>query len=88
MSYSFSVQASSKKEAVEKVAAELEKVVASQPPHEADKQAAKTTAETFIGLLRDPKDGESITVSMNGSLSWQETGVFTGANVSVSSWIA
>jgi hypothetical protein len=34
-------------------------------------------------VLRDPREGEQIGVSMSGALSWQESD-FTGASVNVS----
>lgn len=83
MSYSFSVRGATKSDASAAIATELVKVVGSQPVHEADKQAAQDTADRFIGLLRDPGDSEQVGVSVSGSLSWREPGVFTVANVSV-----
>ena len=88
MSYSFSVVAGSKDEAGVKVEAELGKVVASQPSHEFDRQAAQDAAEAFIDVLREPGEGERVGVSVSGSLSWQSADVFTGASVNVSAWIA
>lgn len=87
MSYSFSVRASTKDDAGVKVEAELATVVAGQPVHEADRQAAQDTAEAFIDVLRDPSDSEEIVVSVSGSLSWSEANVFTGAAVSVNAHI-
>lgn len=84
MSYSFSISADSKADARAKVRAELDKVVASQPVHAADKAAAEYAAEAFIGLLVAPVEGERICVSMHGSLSWRSEGVYIGANVGVS----
>jgi|HubBroStandDraft_1064217.scaffolds.fasta_scaffold328622_1 hypothetical protein len=88
MSYSFAIQADTKDEAGVKVEAELGKVVEGQPSHAFDRQAAQDAAEAFIDVLRDPKEGEYVGVSMSGSLSWQETNVFTGASVNVSAFIA
>lgn len=87
MSYSFSVTAASKDEAGVKVEAELAKVVELQPPHAADRQAAQDAAEAFIGLVREPGEGECITVSVCGSLTWQTDDVFTGASVSVHAYV-
>jgi len=88
MSYSFSIAADDKDGATTKVNAELGKVVVSQPYHAADKQAAADAAAAFIGVLRDPADSEAVSVSMSGSLSWQEEGSFTGASVNISAYIA
>jgi hypothetical protein len=88
MSYSFSITADTKDKAGVKVEAELAKVVNGQPSHESDRQAAQDAAERFIDVLRDLREGEHIGLSMSGSLSWQETGVFTGASVNISAYIA
>lgn len=87
MSYSFNVNAGSKDEAGTKIEAELAKVVASQPMHAADQQAAQNAAEAFIDVLREPGDGEGVGVSVSGSLSWQKEGAFIGASVNVSAWV-
>lgn len=88
MSYSFSVAADTKDEAGVKIEAELAKVVVAQPTHVADRQAAQDAAERFIDVLREPREGEHVVVSMSGSLSWQEAGVFVGASVNISAYIA
>jgi hypothetical protein len=87
MSYSFSIKADTKDDAGVKVEAELGKVVANQPSHAADRQAAQDAAEAFIDVVRDPAEGECIGVTMSGSLSWQADNVFTGASVNVSAWV-
>jgi hypothetical protein len=88
MSYSFVIKADTKREAADKVYSELGQVVVGQSAHSADKKAAHDAAEAFIGVLRDPKEGEYVGVSVSGSLSWQEADVFTGASVNVSAFIA
>ena len=87
MSYSFSITADTKDEAGVKVEAELGKVVASQPTHEFDRQAAQDAAEAFVDVLKEPSEGERIAVSVFGSLSWSATDVFTSANINVSARI-
>ena len=91
MSYSFSVRGLTKDEARAAVAAEFDKVVASQPDHAADRDAAQAAAGAFIAALRDVADGEYVGVSVSGSLSWQGTDephAYTGASVNVSAYIA
>lgn len=92
MSYSFSVSGASKADASAKVAAEFDKVVANQPPHAADKEAAVAAASAFIGLLREPTDSEQISVNVYGSLGWEgdysAPTAFRSGNVSVSVSIA
>lgn len=92
MSYSFAITGTSKADAVAKVAAEFDQVVANQPTHTADKEAAVTAAKSFINLLQEPRDGEHITVNMYGSLGWQQSDkpptAFLSGNVSVSASIA
>lgn len=87
MSYSFGFKAASKAEAKQKVAEELDKVVALQSVHAKDRDQAEATANAFIDVL-DDDDSKDVSVSMNGSLSGNWFGndltSFTGANVSVS----
>lgn len=70
MSYSFSVSADSKEDATGKIREQFDAVVVNQPSHAADKEAAVVAAQSLVRLLVDPKDGEEIYVSMNGSLGW------------------
>lgn len=88
MSYSFSIKADTKGGADAKVGIELEKIVAAQPAHIADRQAAADAARAFIDVLKDPGEDECVQVCMSGSLSWQDEGTFKGASVNVSAAIA
>ena len=84
MSYSFNVRAATKALALSAVIAKIDEVVVQQPIHAHDQEAAKAAAETFIGLVRDPGEGEEISVSVNGSVSsYGDTG-FVSAGVGVS----
>ena len=87
MSYSFGITAATKDEAGVKVEAELGKVVIAQPSHEADRQAAQDAAEAFIDVLKEPAEGEQITVYMSGSLQWTNDNVFVGASVNVNVYV-
>lgn len=82
MSYSFLVVGATKKEALEKATAELEKVAASQPIHEADQRQAESAIAAFIGVLNDDPTKE-VLVSCNGSISAQDGRVYS-ANISIS----
>lgn len=84
MSYSFSVTATSKVEAKEKIAAQFDTILASQPVHAADRSSAQAAAEAFVDVLRDPAENEQVAVTVNGYVSWQAEGEFTGASVGVS----
>lgn len=84
MSYSFNVTASSKVEAKEKVAAEFDTILASQPVHAADRASAQAAADAFVDLVKEPGEGEEIAVTVNGYVSWRDEGEFTGASVGVS----
>lgn len=86
MSYSFNVRAADKASARELVAAELAKVVASQPIHEHDIAQAQAAADAFIGLVGEV-DGLEISVSVNGSV-YTIDGVFRGAAVGVNVGLA
>ncbi len=72
MSYSFSVRASNKAEAKERVDAELAKVVESQAIHARDRAQAQHVAEAFIDLLVDDPERD-IDVNVHGSVSWRDT---------------
>lgn len=88
MSYSFHVRETSVENATSKVSEELDKVVAAQPIHTADRDAALKAVETFLSLLPGAP-GQDFYVSVSGSLGW--TGnlgtadqVITSASVNVS----
>ena len=81
MSYSFSVKASTKDEAKAAVAAEFNKVVATQPIHARDKAAALANASAVIDLLSDDVPaGYVIGVSCNGYVGWRENLRDDGSN--------
>lgn len=74
MSYSFSVQAPSKSEALVKVADELTKVVTNQPVHLADQQVAQGAAASFVDLLVTD-DAQDVAISVHGSIWTTDAGV-------------
>lgn len=85
MSYSFAIDADNKADAKTAVAAELAKVVETQPIHERDRAQAQAAADAFIDLLPD-SDSQGVHVSVHGSLGWtgpQEDPTITSSNVSV-----
>lgn len=84
MSYSFSVRAASKLQAKQLVAAEFDKVVASQPVHGTDKSQALAAAETFIDILPDD-ESQDVNVFVSGYLSgsWDKADLVSLSNVSV-----
>lgn len=86
MSYSFNVRAADKAAACAAVAAELEKVVASQPIHEHDVAQAQAAADAFIDLVGEVA-GLELSVSVNGSV-YTVDGVFRGASVGVNVGLA
>jgi len=90
MSYSFSVTASTKDEAKEKIAEQFAKVIEGQPSHAADKDNALAAAGAFIDLLTDVPADHHIAVSMHGSLGWNSDAPdkYTGAGVGVSAHFA
>lgn len=71
MSYSFTVTADTKAEATGKIREQFDAVVAAQPSHAADKEAAVIAAQTLVRLLAEPDHSNEIYVSMNGSLGWR-----------------
>lgn len=83
MSYSFSVTAATKAEAKEKIAAEFDRVLASQPVHAVDRDAAQAAAEAFVEMLGEPIEGQHIAVTVYGSVGWRGENDFTSASVGV-----
>lgn len=92
MSYSFNVQAPTKQAAIEALEPKFDEVVASQPIHATDREAAVAAATGIIGLCDKPGDGLQLSVSVNGWLQYSlpdpesddtEPSI-TGASVSVS----
>jgi hypothetical protein len=83
MSYSFTVRAATKTEALAKVAAELDKVVSAQPDHSVDRDKALAAATAFVEVLADDADRD-VVASVNGWLNWNGNVRFTGACVGVS----
>lgn len=81
MSYSFAVKGKTKDDAVNAVRVELEKVVAGQPIHAADRDQALAAAASFVSVLMDD-DQKDISVSVHGSVS-THNGVI-GASIGVS----
>ena len=79
MSYSFDVQAPTKAEAKAAIEAEFDKVLSSQPVHEADLPAARVAAAAFVEVLKDPTEAEQVKVRVNGWVSWRAEGEFYGA---------
>lgn len=84
MSYSFQVRAGTKAEAKQAVVSQFDAIVANQPVHEVDRDAAAAAATAFIDMLGEPQDGATVNVSVNGYLTWREEGDYTSANVTVS----
>lgn len=85
MSYSFSIAASTKADAARQIREQFDAVVATQPSHTADKEAAVVAAQTLVRLLAEPHEGDEIYVSMNGSLGWNHDvpEEFLHANVTI-----
>jgi hypothetical protein len=86
MSYSFSVSAKTKEEAILKAEAELSKVVADQPRHNDDKEQAMQTVKAITGLIAEPSEAGLVTIVVSGSLAWSDAGVYTSANISVQAY--
>ena len=88
MSYSFSVRGVNKEEAMERVAAVLDEVVAGQPIHARDREAALAAVSAFVNVL--PVDEtRDVSVYVSGSVSWtglspNESIMSAGVNVSAS----
>ncbi|QGZ56733.1 hypothetical protein [Paraburkholderia acidiphila] len=95
MSYAINFTAANKAEAKQRVVDEMATVVANQPCHVKDKDAAIGTAHTFIDMLVDD-DAMDVHVDMYGSVGYQWTELdpygqssdarFTAAGVNVSAY--
>jgi hypothetical protein len=90
MSFSFNVTGKTREDANAQVAAKLEEIVAAQDSHEVDADAVTETVDMYLDLI-EHNDGETISVSVSGSVGWEnvtEEGVarrrYTGAGVNVS----
>ena len=70
MSYSISVIDDTKADANRQIREQFDAVVAAQPSHAADKEAAVVAAQAFVRLLADPDEGQEIYLNMYGSLGW------------------
>lgn len=97
MSYSITLRAATVAAALALAASRFDaEVVASQPPHKADRDAALKNVEAALGTLsRVPGEGEQIVVQMHGSvggkLDWQGTDQasqeVTSCTIGASAWI-
>lgn len=76
MSYSFSVRGADKASVRAMISGELDKVVASQPIHEADKAQAEANASGALDVIPEPTGGEEIAATVNGWVQWR--GVLNG----------
>jgi lipopolysaccharide export system protein LptC len=81
MSYGFTVRAATAAEAKQKVAAELDKVVASQSVHARDRAQAQAAADAFVDLLAQD-DTMDVEVRINGSVGWR-TPLATGGEAAL-----
>ena len=88
MSYSFVARGATKSEVIEKIIAEFDIVVATQPIHAADRDQAQAAAQAFLDVLPSGVDERDFYVSVSGSVGWNGNfgvdHVLTSAGVSVS----
>lgn len=88
MSYSFNVQAPTKAEAKEKIEAQFDAVLNSQPVHAADLPAARAAAAAFVDVLNEPNEAEQVKVRVNGYVSWRGAADFVSASFGVTADLA
>jgi hypothetical protein len=88
VSYSFGARAADKGALRATIEAEMDKVVASQPVHAADKAAVLAVADAYLDLLGAQPEGQDIVVSVHGSLGWNKPDEFTSVNVGFSAYYA
>jgi hypothetical protein len=93
MSYSFSAKGDDKAAALAAAAAQFDKMLEQQPVHTRDREAAMANLRAHLDLVEEPNEGEQVTISMHGSVSWsligpdssiqRWTGAGSGCSVSV-----
>jgi hypothetical protein len=92
MSFSFSVEDTTAEAVMEKVGQQLDEVVAQQPIHAIDHDAALDATASVIAILPEPAEGEEYRASVNGSVSYtshEDTStIVTGVSLGVSVLIA
>lgn len=93
MSYSFSVRGADKASVRASISAELDKVVAQQPIHAADRAQAEANANGVIDVIPEPSAGEEISATVNGYVQWrgvlngEPPATIIGANINASASI-
>lgn len=90
MSYSFNILAATASLAATAVATKLDETVGQLPIHEADKAQAQAAVESLLPLLRQPEEGEQVSVSVSGSVSKYRTedDGFNSLSLSVNAHVA
>lgn len=89
MSYSFNIRGATAAALVAALPAKFDEVVVSQPVHSNDRDQAIAAATAMVGIVSAPPEGQELSVSVSGSLSWRsgdgltEAYEFTGAGISV-----
>jgi hypothetical protein len=83
MSYSFVARAATREDVRQKLAAELDAVVAAQPIHAADREQALKAARSFLAILPEASKEQDFYVSVSGSVGWTDGNVITAASVNV-----
>lgn len=92
MSYSFSIKAATKYDAIAMVMTKFDEIIEQQPIHTRDRKAVLTNSRAVIELLADD-DTKDIAVSCNGYVSWSSgltaaDAAFSGAAISCSAGYA
>ena len=89
MSYSFTVRAATKSDALKAAAAQFDQVCSSQPIHERDRAQALQTVAAMAELVTIP-EGKDLSLSVSGWASWPgvETATLTAASVTVTAGLA
>ncbi len=82
MSYTFTVQERTKAEAIEVVAANLDKVCDEQPDYATNRQLTQNTAQGLVNTLLDD-EAQDVHVSVSGWI-WRTDGGIAGVGATVS----
>lgn len=83
MSYSFTARGATKEDVLKHVTEQFDQIIVAQPKHAADREQAYNAAEWFLSIMPEAAD-QDYSLSLNGSLGWNDDGTITGAAVGVS----
>lgn len=82
--FSISVTKKTKAEVIADLNAQLDVVTAAKPEHELDKTKVITVAESYLELIGDPDEFQSVSLLAAGSLVFNGPDQVNGASINIS----